>query len=98
MHLGIIEMSVSFSDRLLKDIVIETCTQFEVIAFIPLLRERIYVRNAFTRQFIVSWVCMITINFDSCSSFSGISTYICTGIQYGAIFTRNYGWIIPYFR
>jgi vacuole morphology and inheritance protein 14 len=46
-----------FSDRLLKDIVIETCTQFEVIAFIPLLRERIYVRNAFTRQFIVSWVC-----------------------------------------
>jgi vacuole morphology and inheritance protein 14 len=47
---------IVFSDRLLKDIVIETCTQFEVIAFIPLLRERIYVRNAFTRQFIVSWV------------------------------------------
>lgn len=50
-------MTLCFSDRLLKDIVIETCTQFEVIAFIPLLRERIYVRNAFTRQFIVSWVC-----------------------------------------
>ncbi|CAF3998848.1 unnamed protein product [Rotaria sp. Silwood2] len=49
-----------FSDRLLKDIVIETCTQFEVIAFIPLLRERIYVRNAFTRQFIVSWVSLLT--------------------------------------
>lgn len=46
----------NFSDRLLKDIVIETCSQFEVVAFIPLLRERIYVRNAFTRQFIVSWV------------------------------------------
>ena len=58
MCFGMIEMSVSSSDRLLKDIVIETCTQFEVIAFIPLLRERIYVRNAFTRQFIVSWVCL----------------------------------------
>jgi hypothetical protein len=59
----ILKIIVLFSDRLLKDIVIETCTQFEVIAFIPLLRERIYVRNAFTRQFIVSWVCIIIINF-----------------------------------
>ncbi|CAF0730839.1 unnamed protein product [Didymodactylos carnosus] len=41
-------------DRLLKDIVTETCTQFELIAFIPILRERIYIRNPFTRQFLIS--------------------------------------------
>lgn len=28
----------------------------------------------------------------------GFITYICTGIWYGAIFTWNYGWSIPYFR
>ncbi|CAF1277635.1 unnamed protein product [Rotaria sordida] len=55
-----VKSGAELCDRLLKDIVIETCTQFEVIAFIPLLRERIYVRNAFTRQFIVSWVSLLT--------------------------------------
>ncbi|CAF0751901.1 unnamed protein product [Didymodactylos carnosus] len=47
-------------DRLLKDIVTETCTQFELVAFIPLLRDRIYVRNAFTRQFLISWISLLT--------------------------------------
>ncbi|CAF3132575.1 unnamed protein product [Rotaria socialis] len=55
-----VKSGAELCDRLLKDIVIETCSQFEVIAFIPLLRERIYVRNAFTRQFIVSWVSLLT--------------------------------------
>ncbi|CAF0813041.1 unnamed protein product [Adineta steineri] len=55
-----VKSGAELCDRLLKDIVIETCTQFEVIAFIPLLRERIYVRNAFTRQFIVSWISLLT--------------------------------------
>ncbi|GIY11278.1 protein VAC14 homolog [Caerostris extrusa] len=42
-------------DRLLKDIVAES-SSFDLPAFIPLLRERIYSKNAFTRQFIISWV------------------------------------------
>lgn len=80
---GFLHRGICFSDRLLKDIVIETCTQFEVIAFIPLLRERIYVRNAFTRQFIVSWVCVYLIektivSLVFCSV--GVFTHICSGI------------------
>lgn len=29
---------------------------------------------------------------------TGHSTYICSGIRYGAIFARNYGWVVPYSR
>ncbi len=39
-----------------QDIVTESCA-FDVVNFIPLLRERIYTKNPFARQFIVSWVC-----------------------------------------
>ncbi|KNC77602.1 hypothetical protein SARC_09934, partial [Sphaeroforma arctica JP610] len=42
-------------DRLVKDIVLET-TAFDVRAFIPLLKERVYVVNPCARQFIVSWI------------------------------------------
>lgn len=42
-------------DRLIKDIVSES-SSFDLVAFIPLLRERIYTQNQFARQFIVSWV------------------------------------------
>ncbi|XP_046552711.1 protein VAC14 homolog isoform X1 [Haliotis rubra] len=42
-------------DRLIKDIVTES-SSFDLVAFIPLLRERIYTKNAFARQFVVSWV------------------------------------------
>ncbi|XP_074645513.1 protein VAC14 homolog [Tubulanus polymorphus] len=45
-------------DRLMKDIVTETQT-FDLEAFMPLLRERIYTKNAFARQFIVSWVAVL---------------------------------------
>ena len=31
-------------------------SSFDLVAFIPLLRERIYTQNQFARQFIVSWV------------------------------------------
>lgn len=40
---------------LLQDIVTES-SSFDLVAFIPLLRERIYTKNAFARQFVVSWV------------------------------------------
>ncbi|KAL4630309.1 hypothetical protein GN956_G15730 [Arapaima gigas] len=42
-------------DRLLKDIVTES-NKFDLVAFVPLLRERIYSNNQYARQFIISWV------------------------------------------
>ncbi|XP_006816625.1 protein VAC14 homolog [Saccoglossus kowalevskii] len=45
-------------DRLMKDIVTESLS-FDLVAFIPLLRERIYTTNSFARQFIVSWVTVL---------------------------------------
>lgn len=38
-----------------QDIVLES-TSFNIEAFIPLLKERIYVQNPFVRQFVVSWI------------------------------------------
>lgn len=45
-------------DRQLKDIVTES-SSFDLVAFIPLLRERMYTRNPFARQFIVSWIALL---------------------------------------
>ncbi|KFP45372.1 Protein VAC14, partial [Chlamydotis macqueenii] len=45
-------------DRLLKDIVTES-NQFDLIGFIPLLRERIYSNNQYARQFIISWILVL---------------------------------------
>jgi vacuole morphology and inheritance protein 14 len=42
-------------DRLLKDIVTES-ENFEIESFMPLLGERIYVSNPFSRQFLVGWI------------------------------------------
>ena len=42
-------------DRLVKDVVIESKTM-DLDAFVPLLRERIYSKNPFVKQFLVSWV------------------------------------------
>ncbi|XP_076449714.1 protein VAC14 homolog [Babylonia areolata] len=42
-------------DRLIKDIVTES-SSFDLVAFVPLLRERIYTKNTFARQFVVSWI------------------------------------------
>ncbi|WAR12261.1 VAC14-like protein [Mya arenaria] len=42
-------------DRLMKDIVTESAS-FDLVSFIPLLRERIYNKNEHARQFIVSWI------------------------------------------
>ncbi|KAL1486483.1 hypothetical protein MTO96_031363, partial [Rhipicephalus appendiculatus] len=41
-------------DRLLKDIVTES-SSFDLVAFMPLLRERVYTKNNFARAFVVSW-------------------------------------------
>ncbi|KAG6460747.1 hypothetical protein O3G_MSEX012197 [Manduca sexta] len=45
-------------DRLLKDIVTESAS-FELSSFVPMLRERMYTRNAFARQLVVSWVSVL---------------------------------------
>ncbi|XP_068620682.1 protein VAC14 homolog isoform X2 [Battus philenor] len=42
-------------DRLVKDIVTESGA-FDVAAFVPLLRERLYARGACARQFAAAWV------------------------------------------
>ncbi|XP_055551770.1 protein VAC14 homolog [Wyeomyia smithii] len=46
-------------DRLLKDIVIESSSFFDLDAFIPLVRERILAKNSFARQFIISWISVL---------------------------------------
>uniref|UniRef100_A0A069DWW3 Protein VAC14 homolog n=2 Tax=Triatominae TaxID=70999 RepID=A0A069DWW3_9HEMI len=45
-------------DRLMKDIVTENAT-FDLIGFMPLLRERLYSKNTFARQYIISWVSVL---------------------------------------
>ncbi|XP_017076904.2 protein VAC14 homolog [Drosophila eugracilis] len=46
-------------DRLLKDIVTESSQTFNLEAFIPLLREHIYVKDAFARQYVISWISIL---------------------------------------
>uniref|UniRef100_A0A1A9WPG6 THAP-type domain-containing protein n=1 Tax=Glossina brevipalpis TaxID=37001 RepID=A0A1A9WPG6_9MUSC len=46
-------------DRLLKDIVTESSQSFKMEAFIPLLKERIYVKNSFVRQYVISWISIL---------------------------------------
>ncbi|OCT84671.1 hypothetical protein XELAEV_18022826mg [Xenopus laevis] len=45
-------------DRLLKDIVTES-SKFDLVGFVPLLRERIYSNNQYARQFIISWILVL---------------------------------------
>ncbi|XP_014246232.1 protein VAC14 homolog isoform X2 [Cimex lectularius] len=45
-------------DRLMKDIVTENAT-FDLVGFMPLLRERLYSKNTFARQYIISWVTVL---------------------------------------
>jgi vacuole morphology and inheritance protein 14 len=43
-------------DRILKDIVTENNSNFSLEAFMPLLRDGVYTKNSFVRQFIISWI------------------------------------------
>lgn len=46
-------------DRLLKDTILENTNnteKFDLETFMPLFRERIYAKNSFVRQFLVSWL------------------------------------------
>ena len=42
-------------DRLMKDVVAES-DAFDTDGFMPVLGERIYVSNPFSRQFLVGWI------------------------------------------
>jgi len=53
-------------DRLLKDIVTES-KGFDVESFVPVLRERMYSRDRFVRQFLVSWIQVLDSVPDSCT-------------------------------
>lgn len=46
-------------DRLLKDVVTESYQKFDLNTFLPLIRERIYTKNHFARQFIISWISVL---------------------------------------
>lgn len=41
-----------------QDIVTENAT-FDLVAFMPHLRERLYSKNTFSRQYIISWVSVL---------------------------------------
>lgn len=41
-----------------QDIVVES-TSFDLDGFIPLLRERIYTKSPFARQFVISWISVL---------------------------------------
>ena len=45
-------------DRLVKDIVTDSA-HFDLVAFIPILREKLYTRDPYARQFLVSWMKML---------------------------------------
>ncbi|KAJ2938142.1 hypothetical protein O0L34_g3721 [Tuta absoluta] len=53
-----VKQAAELLDRLVKDIVTESAA-FELSAFIPMLRERMYTRSAPARQFLVSWVAVL---------------------------------------
>lgn len=42
-------------DRLIKDVVMES-SSFDLVSFVPILRERIYTTNPHAKQFLVSWL------------------------------------------
>ncbi|GFO32311.1 protein vac14 homolog [Plakobranchus ocellatus] len=52
MMIGVIILSITV---MLKDIVTES-SSFDLVAFVPLLNERIYTRNPFAIQFVDSWI------------------------------------------
>ncbi|XP_046661939.1 protein VAC14 homolog [Homalodisca vitripennis] len=45
-------------DRLMKDIVTESAT-FDLVGFMPSLRDRVRTKNTFARQFIISWISVL---------------------------------------
>lgn len=53
-----IKNATELLDRLMKDIVTES-GMFDLVGFMPSLRERIYTKSPFGRQFVISWVSVL---------------------------------------
>ncbi|XP_043499759.1 protein VAC14 homolog [Polistes fuscatus] len=53
-----VKSATELLDRLMKDIVTESSV-FDLVGFMPLLRERIYTKNTFGRQFVIAWVSVL---------------------------------------
>ena len=53
------ETAVAGSEENTPDQSVEIPTAFSLLRFIPLLQERIYVLNPFTRTFLVSWITLL---------------------------------------
>ncbi|KXJ24188.1 protein VAC14 homolog [Exaiptasia diaphana] len=45
-------------DRLVKDIVTES-SSFDLVSFMPILREKIYTANPYAKQFLISWLMVL---------------------------------------
>lgn len=50
-----VQNGMQLLDRLMKDVVTEA-DDFDIVGFMPLLKDRIYVSNPFSRQFLVGWI------------------------------------------
>uniref|UniRef100_A0A8C9VSX8 Protein VAC14 homolog n=1 Tax=Scleropages formosus TaxID=113540 RepID=A0A8C9VSX8_SCLFO len=55
---GLSKVSGSSNNTRCWDIVTES-NKFDLVAFVPLLRERIYSNNQYARQFIISWILVL---------------------------------------
>jgi len=53
-----LQLFISYLHMLFQDIVTESGL-FDLVGFMPLLRERIYTKNPFGRQFVISWVSVL---------------------------------------
>ncbi|XP_014237916.1 protein VAC14 homolog [Trichogramma pretiosum] len=54
-----VKVATELLDRLMKDIVTE-CLEFDIPAFVPLVRERIYTKNSFAKTFLLSWISVLS--------------------------------------
>jgi vacuole morphology and inheritance protein 14 len=53
-----VEVNTNGQWYLFQDIVTES-SSFDLVTFMPLLRERLYTKNTFARQFVISWISVL---------------------------------------
>ena len=72
-------------DRLMKDIVLSCPTQFDILRFLPLLTERMKVRDPYVRQFLLSWISLLDSAPGQARVARGgcIARYACTHVHTG---------------
>ena len=90
----------------LQDIVTES-SSFDLVSFIPLLRDRIYTANPFAKQFLVSWVSVwsidekrylkMNLNFEESEMKSLLTFIVCCLVSVGGFrcCTRPWSYCTP---